>query len=1769
MNISDLSWMEKPDRGRNEYLIFAVILLGILVLGYLGTQPSLTGYTVFESGSVSLSVDFGSQKLPLGSNIEATINGQKQTKNLISLLGSPYEIEYQGATIYGWDTSLVVPLETFDIVNTLKPGSYAVDLVLSYNNEIIDLKTITVEIIETRQPETPTIAPIEPAPQQPVESPEFISTEPVVQEPIVTAPITAEPFPEFLAPVAPEPFAETPEPTFMVPEELMNGSNNDSNNSAVLSSNNFTVSGSPPDIDGDRFLSNAANSTHPQDCDDTSNLTRPLVNGTNNSIVKNLRICPGTYNSIVTIDNDTVTFDCNGTVSFQVANGIGNSSYMIQSSGFDNINVTGCTLANTATAGHGIRFSAATNIKINSTTLANSTTGIVLNNTNDSAINGVTIDNIITNDAIRLTSYSYYTNISSNRISNILTTTSSAINLNGATTNATIINNTIFNVGKGIQALATNSGPFSSASIPYNTTITDNTIYNATVYAILSNQDIGSEPNVPKNLSITKNFIANSTVGIQLQRTGNSTLSDNHLFNNTMQLNATNASGSTIINTILNSTFTSLIDEGTLTVSVLNHTFRNANGIVNFPNFNTTATQNFSSNRTDVNMTNELLFLDPLNIILVQNSTFLWSRFNTTFQVPPAVFKNAVACDSSTCILAIYNSPLMVVQVTGAGTYTVVQRNLDDFRSLFPHVLMPTAPRSFTDTSGPPAGMLVPFDFSGARATERATHAAESASPSAPSKGAGMKSYTPKRLAFGEGLGLLEAKQDGKIVFVNNKFGTDITFKPDQTSTIEFTVVNTGTEVLNSIVLDVDAPQVNVLSQSSLHTEKLSRGEKAVFIVTFQPSVNHVTEKSIALRWHAGASYLNKEFNVRVEAQPESRVAAAFIFKQWAAPSITVLVMFLTGTLLLVGIQTFAGGQVEKITQGFIGPLFRDTLVDDETLRRLVRSKFLSHYGTLWATRGAYLKFKPQFPQLKLVTLNDAGRRAATEANARFHVGMELATLIAFATRKKLIAQLDLMPGKILTMQDLSSDLQEEFDGVEFMNPFGTDIAPDKKLVLDSCLSLPEYTAVIIEHFVAGLADGKTYEQLAARLQSAGWPANKIGHHVTALKAELGYLERAITGIYYYAGFDLLKDEVTTAKTCARFTEHGHDHRLVDLAFKQVKHTYFNLYRFITLGLKQSKPVPKIVDCLLRMGYEQRLIDRIVMSIQSKKDEKKDDKKKETKKQKEQKEKGFTTPTKELKNELKQEEQREKKKEEQREEKKKETMVVQPIVSQPVPLPLPLLLPPPSPLPIVPPAQPPSVPVPMVLGLDTTPVTLSMKRDHPVRAETPVTYLDLSPTAYDVACGNDHVLTAPPFTSLRTQTSADFFAFKTKLLQKEICYLRTRITAQVFAILTPLLSSRDVADKLDAYLKILITAGHDAALVRRLADDVLKDVGAVKRFIVAASPFFDALLVKKKLASAGWNPALVEKLVVKPIVPSVKSVVQPRLKTPLPAPVHAVKTFLSSIKESLAVKLAQREQEYLRSVVDRRFATLRRVDRATLEKHFVADLLAVLVTKGHDRVVAEPVVINRFRELMATYRESAKQAPVYPVYRRRESTFVPSVSLVPASPISPLAAMKQKLVGAIAAREETAIRDYVEHQFAIRRAQQPLAALEKMFLPGIVNRLIEKGYGRERVMMLAQVRFGELVTRAKEEQEKQSPRVPIKKVAGQKTEAAAKKKPSPRLTLQRGLLDYVINARKRGIAQSVIVRRLNQAGWPVVVIELHVRVAEKELSVLGKKGDRR
>ncbi|MDO8643052.1 MAG: hypothetical protein Q7R76_05755 [Candidatus Woesearchaeota archaeon] len=1207
MNITDVSWMEKPQRSRgsSNYLVLACILLALLAVGYISEHPSsITGFAVFEYGAVNMSIDFGQQKIPLGASVELTLNGQKYEKNLISILGPPYEITSGNATIYGWDADVVVPLETFDAVRTLPAGSYTVDVVLAYNDEIYGLTSETIEIIGGEQ--------------QPVPSPEFTSVEPVVQQPTTETPSE----PTF---VAPEELANSSlsEPTFVMPEELMNGSTNDSNTTAASSSDNFTVSDSPLDEDGDRFLRQGTtpNSTHPTDCDDNDNLTRPLRNGSNNSIQKNYHICPGGYNSTVTIDNSTVNFDCNSTVIFRPEATTGNFTYVIQSSGFSNINVTGCVVTNIlGTSGHGIRFSNAANIKINHTTVVNATTGIVFNRTNDSAINGATIDNIITNDAIQLKWSNQRTNVSSNRISNILTPTAFAINLNGATTNSTIINNTINNVGTGIQALATNTF---QVGVPSNNTITGNTIWNASVSAILSTGTSGDgEPNVPSNLSITKNYILNSTIGIQLRRTGNSTISDNELFNNTMQLNATNASGSTIINTSFNGSFNSLIDEGNLTVSVINHTFRTFHGIAQFPNFTTTDTQNFSSNRTDINMTNSLLFLDPATLFRVQNSSVHWTRFNTTYPIPPAVLKDDVSCDTSICSLISYSIPVMVVQVIGMGTYTITPREIDN--DFFARAgLIMTSPRSFSEGS-PPSGMPPSFEFSGVRPSERVARGAEAAPSSAKFTGGRMKSYIPKRLAFGQGLGLLEAKQDGKILFVNNKFGTDITVKPDQISTVEFTVVNTGTEVLNSIVLDVDASKVKILSQSSLHTQTLSRGEKAVFTLTLQPTPGQVTENSIALKWHAGGSYLDKEFNVRVEARPESRVTAAFIFKQWAAPSITVLVMFLTGTLLLVGIQTFAGGQVEKITQGIIGPVFRDTLVDEETLRRLVRSKFMSQYSTLWTTRSAYLKFKPQFSQLKLVKLSMNGMHAATEINARFHLGMEMATLIAFATRKKLIAQLDLMPGRVLTMHDLPIAVAHEYEGVDFVNPFGADVMPDKKLVLDSCIALPDYTAVLMEHLITGVVNGLTYHSLISELRTAGWPAQKIAAHITALKAERGYLKRFIMDAYSYNGFDRIDDEKLRAKTTASLLVHGHDKRLVALAFSIATKNYEKLYAMLKLSHSEHTPVAKVVSRLVKLGWNQKLIGHILLRIESEDEERKTTKK-QTNKEKKEEEKTVST----------------------------------------------------------------------------------------------------------------------------------------------------------------------------------------------------------------------------------------------------------------------------------------------------------------------------------------------------------------------------------------------------------------------------------------------------------------------------------------------------------------------------------------------------------------
>lgn len=285
---------------------------------------------------------------------------------------------------------------------------------------------------------------------------------------------------------------------------------------------------------------------------------------------------------------------------------------------------------------------------------------------------------------------------------------------------------------------------------------------------------------------------------------------------------------------------------------------------------------------------------------------------------------------------------------------------------------------------------------------------------------------------------IVAVKQEGLNIFQANKALLSFRLKPNKTYKLEFDVVNTGKESLNDISLVFDAPpSVEIVSVKPKSIDWIEPRGKVTFMVGLKTKEIKEGEK-ITLAVTARQTKTEQVFTIVPLAEDKEKKALVAFTQQtkWNIPLGTIALTILSGSGLLFGIQWFRAKQLEELSESALAFIFRDIAADSKTVRQLGIAGKIKKYHKLFVTHGTYMRFKHIYGNLRPIPSGMKQMKKIKGYTDKYKIGMELATLLAFSGRRKLLAKMKPVQTLILTMQKIPEDLEEDFDQVTFANPF-------------------------------------------------------------------------------------------------------------------------------------------------------------------------------------------------------------------------------------------------------------------------------------------------------------------------------------------------------------------------------------------------------------------------------------------------------------------------------------------------------------------------------------------------------------------------------------------------------------------------------------------------------------------------------------------------------------------------------------------------------------
>ena len=96
-----------------KFALILFLLIAVSLIAFI-KNPSITGYITYNRDEISnISISFEKQMIPFGTKIDVAVDGLHYEKDISVLLGQPYEIGYDNATVFGWDAEVKTTLAEF------------------------------------------------------------------------------------------------------------------------------------------------------------------------------------------------------------------------------------------------------------------------------------------------------------------------------------------------------------------------------------------------------------------------------------------------------------------------------------------------------------------------------------------------------------------------------------------------------------------------------------------------------------------------------------------------------------------------------------------------------------------------------------------------------------------------------------------------------------------------------------------------------------------------------------------------------------------------------------------------------------------------------------------------------------------------------------------------------------------------------------------------------------------------------------------------------------------------------------------------------------------------------------------------------------------------------------------------------------------------------------------------------------------------------------------------------------------------------------------------------------------------------------------------------------------------------------------------------------------------------------------------------------------------------------------------------------------------
>ncbi|MBI1971164.1 right-handed parallel beta-helix repeat-containing protein [Candidatus Woesearchaeota archaeon] len=397
---SDKQVSESNAGKRREHVLNAsVTLLFILFfITLLLFRTGITGHVVVQAGqAIDTVITFSEQSIPLGSFVRIEVHNQTYEKSIVIYLGDPHEIMYDGATIYGYVSSVAVNLSGFPI--QLPAGNYTLTTSLIYDTKVLDRKLLSLNVVE------PIVkAPSESGslPQQNSNSGNITSNTTSSNNTTDTANTTTI-LPNMLLPTLEAP-SSSPQPPFSDQGSFSSPTDQLSSDSSSTSPQVGTVDDVPIPPDSDGSVGAAVSQTA---CDtlSTSNYYTLTQNVSAND-------------TCFFITGSNIVLDCAG---FAIEYGAAPTTNArgIQADNIVNFTVTGCFIQkrnDTRSGSYGMLFTNVSNSTIRNTSISTNGTSLnagirMISNSSNNTVMNITIythGSESSNDGVALDSKSQY-----------------------------------------------------------------------------------------------------------------------------------------------------------------------------------------------------------------------------------------------------------------------------------------------------------------------------------------------------------------------------------------------------------------------------------------------------------------------------------------------------------------------------------------------------------------------------------------------------------------------------------------------------------------------------------------------------------------------------------------------------------------------------------------------------------------------------------------------------------------------------------------------------------------------------------------------------------------------------------------------------------------------------------------------------------------------------------------------------------------------------------------------------------------------------------------------------------------------------------------------------------------------------------------------------------------------------------------------------------------------------------------------------------------